>query len=180
MPLSILAGRREVMQVCERDVFFYTTFGGETLSLAAAKATIGVMQREPVIATLARQGKKLMDGYNALARDLALSFTECVGYPARSLVKLAAPEGSTLTPLHLKTFVQQEMIARGILWGGFHNMCYAHGDADVERVLGAYREVLPMLKDAVDAGDLGQRLRGKLLEPVFRKVENFHTRPVRR
>jgi glutamate-1-semialdehyde 2,1-aminomutase len=40
MPISILAGRREVMRLCEKDVFFFTTFGGEALSLAAAKATI--------------------------------------------------------------------------------------------------------------------------------------------
>src|SRR5882757_6447795 len=36
MPLSVLTGRADVMQLLERDVFFYTTFGGEALSLAAA------------------------------------------------------------------------------------------------------------------------------------------------
>jgi len=40
MPIAILAGRKDVMSVLEKDVFFYTTFGGEALSLAAAKATI--------------------------------------------------------------------------------------------------------------------------------------------
>src|SRR5262249_57598808 len=35
MPLSVLAGRADVMQRLERDVFFYTTFGGEALSLPA-------------------------------------------------------------------------------------------------------------------------------------------------
>ncbi len=180
MPLSILAGRREVMQLCERDVFFYTTFGGETLSLAAAKATIGVMQREPVFAHFERQGRRLIDGYNALARELDMPYTSCVGYPARSLVKLAAPSGSSVSPLAMKTFVQQEMIARGILWGGFHNLSYAHGDGEVEQVLAAYREVLPLLRDALAAGDLEASLRGKPLEPVFRKVDNFHMRPVKR
>jgi glutamate-1-semialdehyde aminotransferase len=34
MPLSILTGRKEVMKVLDNDVFFYTTFGGEALSLA--------------------------------------------------------------------------------------------------------------------------------------------------
>jgi glutamate-1-semialdehyde aminotransferase len=180
MPLSILAGRREVMRQCERDVFFYTTFGGETLSLAAAKATIEIMQREPVFEHFERQGQRLIDGYNAIARDLGMTYTECVGYPARSLVKLATPPGSDISPLALKTFVQQEMIARGVLWGGFHNLSYSHGDAEVAQVLGAYREVLPLVAEAAAAGDVDRRLRGKLLEPVFRKVENFHTRPVRR
>ena len=40
MPLSVLAGKSEIMDLLEGDVFFFTAFGGETLSLAAAKATI--------------------------------------------------------------------------------------------------------------------------------------------
>src|SRR5262249_15427481 len=40
MPLAAIAGRADIMRLCERDVFFFTTFGGEALSLAAAKATL--------------------------------------------------------------------------------------------------------------------------------------------
>src|SRR5207244_8670291 len=39
MPLSAVAGRRDVMLVFD-DIFFSGTFGGETLSLAAADATL--------------------------------------------------------------------------------------------------------------------------------------------
>jgi glutamate-1-semialdehyde aminotransferase len=175
MPIALLTGRREVMTLCEKDVFFFTTFGGEALSLAAAKATIETMQREPVIATLEKNGRALREGYNAVAREIGIGYTSCVGFECRSLIKFDAENG--VSPLAMKTFVQQELIARGILWGGFHNMSYAHGEADVARVLGAYREVLPLLADAVGKGDVERRLRGKLLEPVFRKVERFHTKP---
>ena len=37
---SLLTGKAEIMDKLNEDVFFYTTFGGEALSLAAAKATI--------------------------------------------------------------------------------------------------------------------------------------------
>src|SRR5262249_52395395 len=53
MPLSVLTGRADVMQCLERDVFFYTTFGGEALSLAAAAATIPELRRRKVPETLA-------------------------------------------------------------------------------------------------------------------------------
>ena len=46
MPLSILTGRKDIMRLLEKEVFFFTTFGGEALSLAAAKATINVMKRK--------------------------------------------------------------------------------------------------------------------------------------
>jgi glutamate-1-semialdehyde aminotransferase len=178
MPLSLLTGRRDVMKLCEKDVFFFTTFGGEALSLAAAKATIEEMRARDVPAHLARQGQKLQDGYNALARELGLTgVTAAVGYPYRSLCTFTAPAGGATNPLEMKSLVQQEMLARGVLWSGFHTMCFAHTDADVAQVLGAYREVLPLLKAALDAGDVKARLRGEPVEPVFRKTTNFNMKP---
>jgi hypothetical protein len=83
-------------------------------------------------------------------------------------------------PLVLKSFVQQEMIKRGILWSGFHNMSFSHTDADVDFTLAAYREVLGLLKVAVDRQEVASLLRGASIEPVFRKVSNFNTKPVSR
>lgn len=182
MPLSVLTGRADVMRLCERDVFFFTTFGGEALSLAAAKATMLALEARSVPLHLATQGKKLKDGYNALAGELGLDFTRCIGLDCRSLVTFApAPTrlggAPPAEPLVLKSFVQQEMLERGVLWGGTHTMCFAHSDADVEHVLAAYREVLPLLAEAVARGEVRERLRGEPLEPVFRKTSNFHVKP---
>jgi glutamate-1-semialdehyde 2,1-aminomutase len=173
MPLSVLTGRREVMDLCDKDIFFFTTFGGEALSLAAAKATLLEMQEKPVSAHLAAQGRKLREGYNALAAERGLDFTRCTGYDCRSLVTFDQKAGD---PLVLKSFVQQEMIRRGVLWSGFHTLSFSHTDADVAYTLEAYREVLPLLADAVAAGQVRERLRGAPVEPVFRKT-SFPARP---
>lgn len=67
MPLSVYAGTREVMAACDRGgAVISSTFGGEALSLAAAKATIGVYTREDVVGHLWRQGEKLWSGVNKL------------------------------------------------------------------------------------------------------------------
>src|SRR5262249_49543845 len=147
--------------------FFFTTFGGEALSLAAALATIQEIRDRDVPAHLSRQGKKLRDGYNALAAELGLDFTRSAGPDCRSIVTFAASAGN---PLELKSFVQQEMIRQGVLWGGFHNVSFSHTDADVERVLAAYRVALGALKDAVGTNSVRERLRGEPVEPVFRKT----------
>ena len=63
-------------------------------------------------------------------------------------------------PLEMKSLVQQEMIKRGILWGGFHNMSFSHSDEDVEYTLKAYQDVLPILKEAVDKRDVRGFLKG--------------------
>lgn len=176
MPISLLTGRRDVMELFKEDVFFFTTFGGEALSLAAAVATIHEMIEKNVPAYLAAQGKKLKEGYNALAKELGIDgYTRCTGFDCRTIVSFDATAGN---PLELKSYVQQELIKRGILWSGFHNMSFSHTDTDVEYTLKAYREVLGLLKEAVAAGDVSARLKGKPVEAVFRKVSNFNMKPV--
>jgi len=174
MPIGILLGRKDVMSVLEKDVFFFTTFGGEALSLAAAKATISELMEKNVPAYLAKQGKKLKEGYNKISEELNMPYTKCIGYECRSLITFDASEGN---PLEMKSLVQQEMIKRGILWGGFHNMSFSHTDEDIEYTLKAYRDVLPILKKAVDEKDVRGYLKGEPVEPVFRKVSNFNTKP---
>jgi glutamate-1-semialdehyde 2,1-aminomutase len=174
MPISILAGRREIMQLCERDVYFFTTFGGEALSLAATKATILELRDKKVPEALARQGRKLKDGYRDIARQLGMTYTSCAGMDCRTIVTFDTSAGN---PLEMKSLVQQEMIKRGVLWGGFHNMSYSHSDEDIAHVLTAYREVLPVLKRAVEDKDIRSYLRGEPVEPVFRHTGNFNLNP---
>ena len=177
MPISLLTGRREIMELFEGDVFFYTTFGGEALSMAAAIATIHELIEKNVPAYLAEKGRQLKEGYNALAKELGIDgYTRCTGYDCRSLVSFDASAGN---PLELKSYVQQELIKRGILWSGFHNMMYSHTEEDVVYTLKAYREALGLLKEAVAAGDVSARLKGKPVEAVFRKISNFNMKPAK-
>ena len=170
MPIALLTGRKDVMQLFEQEVFFFTTFGGEALSMAAAMATIAEMREQNVPARLAEQGQKILDGYNQLAADLGLSqYTKCYGYPCRSIVTFDPSAGN---PLEVKAFVQQELFKRGIMWSGFHNMCFSHSDEDIARTLAAYGEVLALLKSAIETGDVAHRLEGEPVEAVFRKVTN--------
>ena len=174
MPLSVLTGSSEVMSLLQGDVFFYTTFGGEALSLAAAKATISFLRDHQVIDTLDMKGARLRDGYNAIASGLGLEYTSAKGFACRSMVTFDAHAGD---PLLMKSYVQQELFRHGILWGGFHNVCWSHSDEDIERTLAAYADVLPKLDLAIREGDLEYRLQGEPLEPVFRKTGGFNVKP---
>ena len=175
MPLSVLAGRADVMAVFERDAFFFTTFGGEALSLAAARATLDELVARDVPAHLASIGAAIRDGYNRLARDLGIdTFTRCIGRGCRTLVTFDPAGGS---PLELKSLVQQELIRRGVLWSGTHAVSYAHGPDDVGELLSAYEEVLPILRQAVADGRVLSLLHGAPVEPVFRRTSHFNTKP---
>jgi glutamate-1-semialdehyde 2,1-aminomutase len=65
MPLAAYVGRREVLSALDQ-VIVSSTFGGETLSLAAARAVMQVYTERNVIAHLWRQGETLWKGLNDL------------------------------------------------------------------------------------------------------------------
>jgi glutamate-1-semialdehyde aminotransferase len=176
MPISILTGKKEIMQILNDDVFFFTTFGGEALSLAAAKATINEMKNKDVIQHLDSVGGFLRNGYNMVANAFGMDYTRAIGYNFRSMVTFDEIAGN---PLELKSFVQQELIKRGILWSGTHNISYSHSINDIEYTLEAYKEVLSLLKKAVETDTVLQQIKGVPIQPTFRKTSEFNTKPVR-
>jgi glutamate-1-semialdehyde aminotransferase len=178
MPLSVLTGRADVMRLLDRDVFFYSTFGGEALSLAAAVATLRELRFQRVPEKLETLGARLRESYNQLADSLGMPFTRCVGFGCRTLVTFAAQGiAAGEDPLVMKSFVQQELIKRGVLWGGFHNLSASHEDADIDYLLSVYGEVLPRLRKALTEGVLRESLRGAPVEPVFRRTGDFNVKP---
>ena len=178
MPLSVLTGRADVMRMLERDVFFFSTFGGEALSLAAAQATLSTVRDEDVPLYLDNLGSDLRDHFNRQATSLGVPFVRCSGYGCRTLVSFST-EGPAAgsDPLLMKSFVQQELIKRGILWSGFHNLSAAHAADDVAYLLSAYAEVLPLLRAALVERRLPQSLRGEPVEAVFRRTSHFNVKP---
>jgi glutamate-1-semialdehyde aminotransferase len=150
------------------DIFFSGTFGGETLSLAACKATVEKMRRKPVIPHLWHQGRRLQDGFNTMARALELDrHMSCVGLPPHTVVTFKDPAGEPWWDL--KSLLQQECVRRGYLFTGLHNPSYAHADADVERILRVYASALRVVKKSVESGRVAKDLEGPAVEPVFRK-----------
>lgn len=165
-PLSAVAGRADVMAKMT-EIFFSGTFGGEALSLAAAKATLGLLQREPVLATIAARGQVLKDGVQAVIDRHGLSgWVGISGHPAWTFLTLKdTPQASAF---EIKTLLMQEQHQRGILGLGTHNLSLAHGDAEIAAVLAMYAEVLPRIGEALAAGGVKPYLRCEPLVPLFK------------
>ena len=164
--LSAVAGRGDVMRLME-EVFFSFTMGGETLSLAAAKATLDKLRREPVTAKLAALGGKALDGTAAVIRENGLGDVLSVsGHPSWGFVNFRDAGG--YSSFEIKTLFLQEVFARGVLTLGTHNMSYAHSEADVNRLIAVYREVFPILADAIRNKAMKQYLKCEPLQPLFK------------
>lgn len=165
-PVSAVAGRRDIMQQME-EVFFSFTFGGELLSLAAANATLQKLEREPVLAQVEQTGRAVIDGVSALIAEHELSHVLTVkGHPSWSFLIMTDQPGASA--FEMKTLMMQEFHQCGVLGYGTHNISHAHGPAEVEALLAAYRHWLPLLRDALAQGDLVSRLRCDPLVPLFK------------
>jgi glutamate-1-semialdehyde 2,1-aminomutase len=165
-PVSALAGRRDVMRLME-EIFFSFTFGGEALSLAAAKATLLKLRREPVVSTLAQRGESICGGLQKVIESAGVGDVFAVsGHPSWSFLNIRDARGATA--FEIKTLLMQELMQRGVLSVGTHNVSYAHTDTDVSILLTAYSDILPMIGQVLDEGRLRQSLRCQPLVPLFR------------
>lgn len=164
--LSAVVGRADIMMLME-EIFFSFTFGGETLSLAAAMATLTKLQKEPVVKTLYQQGNKIVAGVNRLIQQHNVEHIVTLsGNPTWSFLLFNNRE--LYTEWEIKSLFLQEMFARGILILGTHNMNYCHSDSDIDKILKAYDEIFPIIKDAVDCHKMKDYLRCQPLEPLFK------------
>ncbi len=164
-PISAIAGKKEFMKELE-EVFFSMTFSGETVGLAAAKATIEELIKKPVIDEIWRKGERLHTGLNMVAREWNVPF-EITGKPPRGTLVFRNSEGGE--DLILKSLFLQETVKRGILFGGPVFICYTHTDEDIDKTIQASFEAFRLIRDAIDSGRPEDYLEGKPITTVFRQ-----------
>jgi glutamate-1-semialdehyde 2,1-aminomutase/spore coat polysaccharide biosynthesis protein SpsF len=166
-PLSIVCGSREFMQPFE-DIFFSFTFGGEVSALAAAMATLDVMERENYWAHVWRQGAKLQTAFNCLAEEHGLhKLTVCQGLPPWTVVTFS--DHDRWSALQLKTLFQQEMIRHGVLFSGSQFLSLQHGDAEIGQTIDAYRQSMQLLRMAINLKAVEDVTCGRVNEVIFRR-----------
>lgn len=142
VPLSCYLGKREIMETV-RDVVISSTFGGDTLGLAAAKAVIGVYQTKNVIETLWQRGERLHQGVGEIVKrlDVDASFRGCAplgvfGFRSSDEAQNAANYDRLCG----------EMFRRGIL---LYTVCYpnfSHTESDIDKALTAFEDSLVEMK----------------------------------
>ena len=165
MPLSAIVGRRDIMEKTE-DVFFSLTYGGECLSLAAAKAVLTELKSRPeILAYIWRMGSILQTGIRKHINKYGLErHIECVGFPPRPIMHFYAEDGKTWP--ELRTLFQQYIIDAGILYSTYWNMTYAHKEHHIRYTLRAVDNAFALVKKDIEAGAVNARV-GDSIKPVF-------------
>lgn len=158
-PLSAIVGKREYMKVLE-TAFFSGTFGGELLSLTAAKHVLQRIKFTSVISDIANKGKLLADEVNQVILELgAENVISLSGHPSWVFLRWADNIGDQLPAL--KLLFMQEMCRNGVLMIATHNVMQSLDDKAIQTVVNAYKHTIPIILDAIDKQDASSRLAVK-------------------
>ena len=157
-PLSAVVGTAAAMEAFE-EIFFSMTYSGETVSLAAALATLDVIESEPVIEHIWTRGTQLRRGLQRLVDQASFDVT-LLGNPPRSALSFGDGD--------LRALFLQEAHKRGVLFGVPMFITYSHGDAEIERTLSVVEAAFERLETAHLDGDVASHLEGTPPGVVFR------------
>lgn len=165
-PLSAVVGRSEIMDLMD-DIFFSGTFAGETTSLAAANVVLDKVEKLDTPAALKTTGEYLLKKLNKLIIDLECeAFLTTAGHPSWSFLMISNTEN--YSSFEIKTLFMQEVLKRGVLTFGTHNISYSHSIKDIDTLLACYKQVFPILKEAVETNSLMEKLNCEPLQPLFK------------
>ncbi|MGH2612575.1 MAG: aminotransferase class III-fold pyridoxal phosphate-dependent enzyme [Rhabdochlamydiaceae bacterium] len=168
MPLSAIVGKSEYMKIFD-DVFFSTTYAGETLSLAAASATINEFKEKPVIKKIWQNGSMLMEKVNKISKEQFLGI-ELTGYPVR--MKLVCKDSTGNDSILIKSLLIQEMVKRGIfMHPGVEYISFSHEKEDIEKTVDSFTDAISIIKRAIKEKKIKSYLDGKPINPVYTIVK---------
>ena len=150
-PVAAVLGRRDVMN-CAAGMHLSATYHGDTAAMAAALATLRIVEERRVADHVWALGQRLIDGLNGIARDLdvpAGSYGE--PFPPMPFLRFDHPHPQTNDAL--RTAFYEAMLERGVLLHPRHMwfISYAHQRADIDTTLEHARSAMKIAREQCTA-----------------------------
>lgn len=160
MPISVVAGKRKIMQSMNQKSFFYTTFGGETLSIAAAISTINYIKKNNICKKIAVKGNTLIKNLNQIFKNNNVNYLNTLGYGQRAVINIFHENDQLI-----KTFIHQELLKKGILWNGIINLSFSHSVKDIGKICRSFDEICKKI-NLIGLDKLMYKIEGKLIKKL--------------
>ena len=146
-PVAAVVGRRDVMSSAA-GMHLSATYHGDTAAMAAALATLRIVQERGVADHVWALGQRLIDGLNAIAQDLdvpAISLGE--PFPPMPFLKFIHPHAEANDAM--RTAFYEAMMERGVLMHPRHMwfISYAHKAADIDTTLEHARSAMKVARE---------------------------------
>jgi len=164
-PLSAIVGNREIMKEIE-NIFFSGTFGGELLSLAAAKTVIQMHLNSDIIGCITSVGSKIALELQKMIDSYKMEeFLHISGHPTWKFLNWTGNE--KFSTQIIKTYFMQEMFKRGVLVLSTHNNSLSLTEKLSEQVINVYGEVISDLSKSIRDTSLLSKLHVKPIQPLL-------------
>ncbi|HCE45650.1 MAG TPA: aspartate aminotransferase family protein [Lentisphaeria bacterium] len=168
LPISAVAGKKDILKLIEDGIFISTTFGGEALSLAGSMKTIEILERPGSFPHIWKVSSKLADGSMNLVKSKGLGdIISMFGLPPHS--GLIFKSAGKLASLDLLAVYQQKLLMSGILTVGINNFCLATTMKDVDMHLDAVDQALDDIRVAIERDSIRGIVEGKRITPIFKR-----------
>lgn len=170
MPISVVAGRKDVLSLIEKGVFISTTFGGDAISMAGALATIEQLEQPGAYEKIWKLGNRMLNGLKDLIeKNNVGEVVSCSGLAPHCGVSFEG-KGS-LSYLDIHTVYSYSMIDSGILTFAINNLNLSHSEKEIDEFLNAADKAFKLIRQALDKdsleGVIPQVKNG--VNPVFKR-----------
>ena len=172
LPLSALAGRRDVMRLgghvddADRVFLLSLTAGGQPWALAAMLAVIDTFEQEGIAGQLHSIGADLRAGVQDAVAGAGLGdYFQLRGRDCNLVYVARDADGQPSQ--EFRTLVLQEFLEYGILAPSFV-VNAAHDPKAISQVVDAVTELMPVYRRALDDG-VATVLRGRPVRPTIRR-----------
>jgi len=169
MPLSFVAGKKEIISLIEQGVFVSMTFGGDAISLAGALATVKEMQEKDVMGHAWKLGAMMLEGLEKLVEKHGIEKAVSVSGLAPHC-GLAFNDVGSLNYLDIHSIYTMTMLENGILCQAITNISFSHTEDDIKQFLDAVDCAFARIKKAIDNDSAeGILPEGARVNPVFKR-----------
>lgn len=153
-PVAAFGGKREIMSIVGHGVSQGGTYTNNKPGIAAAYATLELLKTQPILESIRKRGKRLMDGLKDIFEDNDIPVVMS-GYPAMFSFALGVEAvtcqrdwAKSEHAMYLK--LVEMAIERGVMpdhdprepWF----LCYQHSEADIDETLNVYAEIVKAAK----------------------------------
>lgn len=166
--ISAVAGKKELLEQIEDGVFVSTTFGGDAVPMAAALATIRILEQPGFFVKIKKIGEIQRNGIVELIKKYDLGGVLSVtGLPHHC--GLSFEGHGALNYLDIQSLYAQAMIQNGILVFAIYNLSGSHTEKEAEKYLEATDKSFELIRKALDTDAIDQLLVGGRVDPVFKR-----------
>lgn len=162
--LTAVVGKREVMEAAQ-NTFISSTFWTERIGPTAALATLKVMEEVKSWEIITAIGNKMRQGWQQLADEHNLKIT-ISGIPSLSTYSFNSDKA-----LEYKTFIAQEMLAKGYLASTNFYASTAHNEENLKLYFEALNDVYSIISDCEKGiKNIDELLNGPVCHGGFKRL----------